>query len=505
MILNERLDNVPEAGRINTDMSDALVSQTSKSTGGASKRTEGQSTIHPYETLAAGAPGVQRYGADDEGDRLTRLEASTMTGYTLMPPSGEGSTFIQSLFNAINMLLGIGVLAYPNALKRTGWIGVPILCLITLATRHTAGLLKKSIELHPDCRSFSDLGRRSYGALGTVLITIAFFFELLVGACTAYLILFADHLSSMYPLTVSDFLLIGTAAIIPTTWLKDLSAIAYLSYIGVFATIVLVVVVLYSGLDKANKHTFWTPAGGTQAVNADILSILYGTGVFAVGFSGHPVFTSVYTSMKEKRRFPEMLNYTYVVTIVFYAGMSVVGYVLYGNRTLPEVTMNLPPGIATTLCKWTIAINSYCKFTLTLQPIAEVFEDVLDSSTLCWLPREDLKDDSSEESSHRLSRITDEIGDEDTLNQNDANMELIPFKTKKDDERLAQQYPSDSPTNGKPSGSEKLEGGYFCLNLSLEGARYVRRVAIRTFLVLLIMTIGELVVRSKYMGTRKGS
>ena len=99
-----------------------------------------------------------------------------MTGFTLMPPEGEGSTFIQSVFNAINMLVGIGVLAYPNALMRTGWIGVAILSLITLATRHTAGLLKKSIELHPDCRSFSDLGRRSYGALGTTLITIAFFF-----------------------------------------------------------------------------------------------------------------------------------------------------------------------------------------------------------------------------------------------------------------------------------------------------------------------------------------
>lgn len=129
-----------------------------------------------------------------------------------MPPAGGGSTFVQSLFNAINMLLGIGVLAYPNALKRTGWIGLIILCLITLATRHTAGLLKKSIELHPECRSFSDLGRKSYGTLGTTLITIAFFFvscsandhgvadfcmtngtyeymqELLVGACTAYLV-----------------------------------------------------------------------------------------------------------------------------------------------------------------------------------------------------------------------------------------------------------------------------------------------------------------------------
>ena len=65
MILNENLDSLPEAKRINTDMSDALVSRSSKCTG--TKRTEGQSTINPYETLAAGAPGVQRYGDDDEG------------------------------------------------------------------------------------------------------------------------------------------------------------------------------------------------------------------------------------------------------------------------------------------------------------------------------------------------------------------------------------------------------------------------------------------------------
>lgn len=131
----------------------------------------------------------------------------------------------------------------------------------------------------------------------------------------------------MYPLSVSDFIFIGTAAVVPTTWLKDLSGIAYVSYVGVFSTFVLVAVIIYSGFDQSNEHNFWD-IGTTQTANGDALQILYATGVFAVGFSGHPVFTSVYTSMKDKKRFPEMLNYTYAITIFFYAGMSAIGYVV---------------------------------------------------------------------------------------------------------------------------------------------------------------------------------
>lgn len=86
-----------------------------------------------------------------------------------------GAGFYPSLFNSINMLLGIGVLAYPKAMLQLGWFGIVILCLLTIGTRYTAGLLKRAITLHPDCHSFSDMGRKSYGKLGTVFITSVFF------------------------------------------------------------------------------------------------------------------------------------------------------------------------------------------------------------------------------------------------------------------------------------------------------------------------------------------
>ena len=53
------------AERTSTGLSDALESLGSK-TSGTGRMSLGRSTINPYETLAANAPGVQRYTTGDE-------------------------------------------------------------------------------------------------------------------------------------------------------------------------------------------------------------------------------------------------------------------------------------------------------------------------------------------------------------------------------------------------------------------------------------------------------
>eukprot|EP01138_Halocafeteria_seosinensis_P000105 gb/GECG01000107.1/.p1 GENE.gb/GECG01000107.1/~~gb/GECG01000107.1/.p1 ORF type:complete len:319 (+),score=15.51 gb/GECG01000107.1/:1-957(+) len=281
---------IPRGGtdleRSETGFSEGLLSIGSKS-------TAGRSTINPYATLAAASPTLRprkRSDGDDGGTVLSR--ALTMaTGSTLLPAAGEGAGFSPSLFNSINMLLGIGVLAYPRALMRTGWFGLVILLFLTVSTRYTAGILKTAIEVHPDCHSFSDLGRRSYGKAGTVFITTVFFLELLLGSCTAYLIVLADNLNSLYPSVSSTYwALVGTAAILPTTFLKDLSKIAYLSYVGVLSAIVLSGVIMYVGFaDNGSSGSFNDVQSGEAICPSHIF---WSTGVFAVGFSGHPVSSS---------------------------------------------------------------------------------------------------------------------------------------------------------------------------------------------------------------------
>ena len=75
----------------------------------------------------------------------------------------KSSTY-ESIFNATNILMGIGILSLPYALKLTGWmIGLTLLLLFSLATRHTAMTVQKCMDavvpdhlLFDQCRTFGD-------------------------------------------------------------------------------------------------------------------------------------------------------------------------------------------------------------------------------------------------------------------------------------------------------------------------------------------------------------
>lgn len=74
------------------------------------------------------------------------------------------STSGQTMFNAIAVLVGIGVLSEPLAFRYAGWIGGTVLLLaFGLVTNYTAKLLAKLILEDPNCQGYSDLGIKAFG------------------------------------------------------------------------------------------------------------------------------------------------------------------------------------------------------------------------------------------------------------------------------------------------------------------------------------------------------
>ena len=157
--------------------------------------------------------------------------------------------------------------------------------------------------------------------------------------------------------------------------------------------------------------------------------------------------------------------------------------------------MNLPAGVVTKLCKWMIVINSYCKFTLTLQPIAEVLEDVLDSSPVLWVPRQEFVEDEYLDEIPKLHQEGKSDITKEELNGSPASKLSKNYRPSvtNDTERLSDKVfgtlsvPSEAEDSGLPAWM-------VWVNLSVERARYLRRIAIRTVLVLAIMTVAQLVV-----------
>ena len=107
------------------------------------------------------------------------------------------SSFKDAVFNAINVLLGVGVLSSPFSLRSSGWlIGMPLFLFFTLVTNHTAKLLGKCLDYQEGMTTYPDIGEAAFGTKGRVIIGITFFAELFT-ACAMFYVLSTSSLDMM--------------------------------------------------------------------------------------------------------------------------------------------------------------------------------------------------------------------------------------------------------------------------------------------------------------------
>uniref|UniRef100_M4BKD0 Amino acid transporter transmembrane domain-containing protein n=1 Tax=Hyaloperonospora arabidopsidis (strain Emoy2) TaxID=559515 RepID=M4BKD0_HYAAE len=295
------------------------------------------------------------------------------------------SSFKDAVFNAINVLLGVGVLSSPFSLRSSGWlIGMPLFLFFTLVTNHTAKLLGKCLDYQEGMTTYPDIGEAAFGTKGRVIIGITFFAELFT-ACAMFYVLIGDTLAALISsvteiqVTIMAFLLI-----MPSMWTTHMSMLSYFSILGIFSSFFCFYAIFYVGL------TIDTEAPGyetgsllhPQPVQAigDLDRIPLAIGLTMVAFGGHSVFPSICSSMANKDDYPRMLNFSYVIVGLVYAAIELAGYLMYGLATQKEITLNLIatyPGVLTQMVVWTIALNPMSKIAITLHPIALALEEFL--------------------------------------------------------------------------------------------------------------------------------
>lgn len=55
------------------------------------------------------------------------------------------------------------------------------------------------------------------------------------------------------------------------------------------------------------------------------------------GFTGHAVFPSIYRDMDEPKKYNEVVDISYIITITIYLLMAWAGYSMFGTETMKEV------------------------------------------------------------------------------------------------------------------------------------------------------------------------
>jgi vesicular inhibitory amino acid transporter len=293
-----------------------------------------------------------------------------------------GSSFLQALFNGMNVLAGVGLLSMPYAVSQGGWLGLSFLLIFSVMCCYTAILLRRCLDSNPHIGSYPDVGEAAFGKWGRWTVSILLYSELYFVA-VEFLILEGDNLAQLFPnfslplgltsLTVHQcFVVLSALCMLPTVWLRDLSLLSYVSAGGVFASLFIGLAVGWVGLlDGVGFHS-----QGRTLIHLSGLPVAIG--LYAFCYCGHAVFPSIYSSMKDRTQFSHVLVICFVLCTVLYGGFGVMGYLMFGDELQSQITLNLPREVtASYFAIWITVVIPFAKYALTITPVAIATEELL--------------------------------------------------------------------------------------------------------------------------------
>ncbi|KAJ3262332.1 hypothetical protein HK103_002746 [Boothiomyces macroporosus] len=230
--------------------------------------------------------------------------------------------------------MGTGLLSLPFAFSITGYrLGLFLLVLYAVITHHTGKHLGKCLN---KCKAndeagftYSDIGQAAFGTAGRTFISIIFFLELGTAA-VALVILTADSMVALFPQFDLFYVKIAvTCLVIPATWPRSLSIISYISLIGIIAMVNLVGILSFDGLTKKESPGSILQSADISANPPMYAPIPLSFGLLMAGFCGH------------SEKYPKLLNLSYLIVVLIYGFVGVVGYMMFGSNTKDEVCCSL--------------------------------------------------------------------------------------------------------------------------------------------------------------------
>ncbi|RLM91377.1 vesicular GABA transporter-like [Panicum miliaceum] len=311
----------------------------------------------PVSTLSE--PLVSGKGADLA--TAEDLEAAQLPPYR----DTAGASFSRTCLNLTNAVSGIGVLSMPYAVAQGGWLSLALFALVGALCYYTGTLIGRCMHADPAAvASYPDMRAR-----------------LRVCRPECRRRLHGDNLDKLFPGARVEllggynlqgkqlFIALAAAVVLPTTWLKNLGVLAYVSAVGLVASAVLTASLVWAGVAETGFHRNSTSVFNLSGLPTSL-------GLCFVCFTGHAVFPTIYSSMKNNKHFSRVLLISSVLCSVNYGLTAVLGYMIYGDGVQSQITLNLLSGkLYTKVAILTTIINPLAKYALLAVPITAAIEE----------------------------------------------------------------------------------------------------------------------------------
>lgn len=295
----------------------------------------GATLIQEGEAVAPGTetePVIVRTIEDKDGNISTEV-------------AGQ-STVPQTIFNSVNVLIGVGMLSLPLGFKYSGWIiGLILISFTGLSTHHTARLLSRCMNTDPTLVTYADIAYAAFGPKARVLTSLLFSLELM-GAGVSLVILFADSLHALFPqIDTTTYKFIAFAILTPPCFLP-LRILSVSSIFGIISTISIIFIVLFDGLYKQDAPGSLLSPEKTSLFPTNWMSVPLAIGIFMAPWGGHAVFPNIYRDMRHPHKYENALSTIYKITFSVDLSMGVLGFLMFGQFVDNEVTKSilLTPG-----------------------------------------------------------------------------------------------------------------------------------------------------------------
>lgn len=344
--------------------------------------SDSNSVFRPDSSIAESISGISNIDLappDAESIMVKRIEGKDGAVVTIL--AGQ-STAPQTIFNSINVLIGIGLFALPLGLKHGGWIlGSALLAILACGTFCTAELLSRCLDTDPTIMSYADLGYAAFGKKGRALISCLFTLDLL-GSGVSLIILFGDSLNALFPTHSSNFFkMIGLFAVTPAIFIP-LNILSNISFLGIMSTIGTVFLVIFCGFFKKEAPGSLLQPMDTHLWPESFMGFCLSIGLLSACWGGHAVFPNLKTDMRHPEKFKDCLKTTYKITSVADIGTAIVGFLMFGNLVHDEITKNvlLTPGYPNFVygaLSALMAVIPIAKTPLNARPIVSVLDTVM--------------------------------------------------------------------------------------------------------------------------------
>jgi len=254
----------------------------------------------------------------------------------------------QTVFNLANIIVGVGVLSVPYALKQSGYSALLVIVVVIYVTGTTGkwigacvdmvGKTQEAILVPRNAWDFGFMAQVSMGRKASIFINVVTVLEVWLALVT-FMVMNGENAKLVWPSLSRTFTMPVLGVIAASFVFVPQHHFSFLSLLSTFSMVVAAAAMMASTFMLSQWADPYEHFG--EAALFQWWNIPRSVGIIVFCFAGHPCFPGVRAGMKSPSQWGLCINISFFVAFAYYAAFGFLGYIVFGADLSETVTENL--------------------------------------------------------------------------------------------------------------------------------------------------------------------